>query len=79
MISPDIAFTVRDERIADGNPDSSSVGVSDGFTGLITTESFVDETFIEFAVGSESVTSATLSQYRLNVWPRRTARGMPIP
>lgn len=57
-ITPDTVFTVRDDRPVDGIPDESSVG-SGGFTGFVTTEDFVDETFIEFAVGSKNVTNAT--------------------
>ena len=62
IITPDFVFTLRDEQPTDGMPDrSSSVDLPEGFTGFVTNDLFVDETFIEFAVGSESVASATFS------------------
>ena len=60
-LSPDIVFTLRDEfPPLDGIADFSSTGPS-GFTGFITNVDFIDETFFEYAVGSEIVASATLS------------------
>lgn len=60
-VTPDIFFTVRDDSPADGTADISSVVTPGGFTGFVTNDNFVDETFIEFAIGSQSVTSATFS------------------
>ena len=60
-VLPSVAFTLRDDGPIDGTADRSSPPTTGFFSFITNSPDFVDETFAEFAVGPEPVSSAILS------------------